>query len=81
MARLLDAFVTDPTSVFPQGIAEFKCSYSKKDEDPLIACDDKSFYCTRKENSIHLKNTHAYYHQVQLQLYVGMDGVTFACIR
>ena len=68
-----DAFVRDPSISCPEGIAEFKCPYSKRDIDPLIACDDPSFYCTRTGDTIHLQETHAYYHQVQLQLYVGMD--------
>ena len=67
--------VSDPSSTLCQGIVEFKCPYSKRDEDPLIVCDDPNFYCSRFGNSIHLKKTHTYmyYHQVQLQLFVGMD--------
>ena len=39
-----DAYVSDPSSSLCQGIVEFKCPYSKRDEDPLIACDDPNFY-------------------------------------
>ena len=34
-----------------QGIMEFKCPYSNRDEDPLIACDHPNFYCSH----FHLK--------------------------
>lgn len=76
-----DAYITDPISSCPEGIAEFKCPYSKRDVDPLLACDDPSFYCTRSGDSIHLKHTHAYYHQVQLQLYVGMGVISVYILR
>ena len=67
-----DAFVTDPHSTFPNGIAEFKCPYTKKDLAPREACEDTKFYCYYDEG-IHLKKDHHYYHQVQLQLFVGGD--------
>ena len=46
-----DASVSDPSSTLCQGIMEFKCSYSNRDEDPLIACDHPNFYCSH----FHLK--------------------------
>ena len=67
-----DAFVTDPHSNFSNGIAEFKCPYSKREMTPRDACQDSSFYCSFDGN-LHLKRNHHYYHQVQLQLFVGMD--------
>ena len=39
----------------------------------MEACSDSNFYCHYKDGSFCLKDTHEYYHQVQLQLYVGMD--------
>ena len=68
-----DACVTDPYCELPEGIAEYKCPFSKKDVTPREACEDESFYCTYLGGSFHLKRNHHYYHQVQLQLYVGMD--------
>ena len=68
-----DAFVSDPTHTLSNGIVEFKCPYTKRNEHPLVACDDPNFYCTRVGNSICLNKNHSYYHQVLLQLYVGMD--------
>ena len=67
-----DASVTDPHSEFPNGIAEFKCPYSKKELTPRAACEDTKFYCYY-DGGIHLKKNHHYYHQVQLQLFVGAD--------
>ena len=67
-----DACVIDPHSEFPDGIAEFKCPYSKKELTPREACEDTKFYCYY-DGGIHLKKDHHYYHQVQLQLLVGCD--------
>lgn len=67
-----DARVTDPHSDFPDGIAEFKCPFSKKELTPREACDDPNFYCYY-DSGLHLKKSHHYYHQVQLQLFVGID--------
>ena len=67
-----DAHVTDPHSDFPDGIAEFKCPFSKKELTPREACDDPNFYCYY-DSGLHLKKSHHYYHQVQLQLFVGID--------
>ena len=35
-----DACIIDPHSEFPNGIAEFKCPYSKKELTPREACKD-----------------------------------------
>ena len=67
-----DARVTDPHSDFPDGIAEFKCPYAKREMTPSEACEDPNFYCVY-DNGLHLKHSHPYYHQVQFQLLVGID--------
>ena len=67
-----DARVTDPHCDFPDGIAEFKCPFSKKEVTPREACDDPNFYCYY-DSGFHLKKFHHYYQQVQLQLFVGID--------
>ena len=67
-----DARVTDPHIDFPDGIAEFKCPFSKKQVTPRKACDDPNFYCYN-ESGLHLKKSHNYYHQVQLQLFIIID--------
>jgi len=67
-----DTLATDPHSNFPNGIAEFKCPYSKREMTPCDACQDSSFYCSFDGN-LHLKRNHHYYDQIQLQLFVGMD--------
>lgn len=68
-----DAWVSDPSVRDKQGIAEFKCLYSKAFVHPEEACKDADFYCSITNGKLHLKNTHAYYHQVQLQLYVSCN--------
>ena len=73
LGATLDAFVNDPTYDLSNGIAEFKCPYSVKNITPLEACQKPSFYCTMVNEKLHLKRQHSYYHQVQLQLYFGMD--------
>ena len=67
-----DARVRDPHSDFPDGIAEFKCPYAKREMTPREACQDPNFYCFY-DDGLHLKHSHHYYHQVQFQLFVGMD--------
>ena len=54
------------------GIVEIKCPYSKREVSPEDACGDSSFYCELINSEVRLKQTHAYYHQVQLQLFVGI---------
>lgn len=68
-----DALVTDPSSSLQSGIAEFKCPFSKKDQTLSEACSDPNFYFSFQNGSFQLKRDHCYYHQVQLQLFVGMD--------
>ena len=40
---------------------------------PEEACYDSKFCSHFKDRKIILKQTHPYYHEVQLQLYVGLD--------
>ena len=68
-----DAFVNDPTSLLSCGIAEFKCPFSKKDVNPTDACSDPNFCCEIQNGNLRLKRNHPHYHQVQLQLFVGID--------
>jgi len=65
--------VFDPACSCLNGIAEFKYPYTKRDKSPEEACSDPSFYCELVNGHFHLKRTHQYYHQVQLQLYVSSD--------
>jgi len=68
-----DGRVTDKACTQPHGIIEIKCPYSKREVEPEEACKDSTFFCELKNSKICLKSSHAYYHQVQLQLYVGSD--------
>lgn len=67
-----DARVRDPHSDFPDDIVEFKCPYPKRKMTPCEACQDPNFYCI-SDNGLHLRRSHHYYHQVQFQLFVGID--------
>ena len=72
-----DAKVYDP-SIHPSyidcnGIAEFKCPYSKQDKSPQESCQDPNFFCELANGSFQLKHKHNYFHQVQLQLFVSGD--------
>ena len=68
-----DAKVFDPSCSTINGIAEFKCPYSKRDKSPKKACNHPSFFCELVNGSFKLKCDHHYYHQVQCQLYVSSD--------
>ena len=68
-----DGRVYDPSSDQPNGLLEVKCPYTKRAQTPLEACKDAEFYCTIENGKLKLKHNHAYYHQVQLQLYVSKD--------
>jgi hypothetical protein len=68
-----DTRVNDPSCADKSGIAEFKCPYTKRDESPQQSCYDKDFFCEMIDGQVQLKQSCSYYHQVQLQLYVGRD--------
>ena len=67
-----DGWVVDPSAgVASNGMAEFKCPFTKADVSPEEACKDDTFYCTMVNGDLQLSRSHSYYHQVQLQLYVA----------
>lgn len=68
-----DGRVHDPSSDQPNGLLEIKCPYTKRAQTPQEACEDAKFYCTIENGKLKLKHNHAYYHQVQQQLYVSQD--------
>ena len=68
-----DGQVTDLTAAEPRGLIEVKCPFSKREVSSTEACKDPNFFCELIGSNIHLKRTHQYYHQVQLQLYAGLD--------
>ncbi|XP_062611462.1 uncharacterized protein LOC134273287 [Saccostrea cucullata] len=60
----------DARAAIPE-LVEVKCPYSAASlsvEDPVHCLKD--FYLEFKEDSLHLKTDHAYYHQIQGQLYM-----------
>ena len=68
-----DGRVHDPSSDQPNGLLKIKCPYTKRAQTPQEACEDAKFYCTIENGKLKLKHNHAYYHQVQEQLYVSQD--------
>ena len=53
------------------GIVEVKCPYSARNMTVNDAAESNSDFCLNlKDGNLHLKNTHSYYYQCQLQLYV-----------
>ena len=53
------------------GIVEFKCPYSARNITVNDAAESNSDFCLNlKDGNLHLKITHSYYYQCQLQLYV-----------
>ena len=69
-----DAWVIDPSVPDSKGIAEFKCPYRGAGMLLEKACQEVEFFCSMIDGKICLKRNHAYYHQVQLQLYVASDN-------
>ena len=70
--------------VASNGMAEFKCPFTKADVSPEEVCKDDTFYCTMVNGDLQLSRSHSYYHQVQLQLYVAAHlsiGVTSVFIQ
>ena len=51
-----------------KGVVEIKCPFSCRDKTFLEATGDKNFLEVHVDGSHHLKQIHAYYHQVQAQI-------------
>ena len=75
-----DATVCDPAFQPPNGLAEFKCPFSKAEADIDTACKDEQFYCTMTDSTLHVKRSHCYYHQVQLQLFTLCSAWCDFCV-
>ena len=68
-----DDRVFDSNETEPNGLVEYKNSYSVRNMTLPEACQRSNFFLKRTEDgSLSLKTTHDYYHQVQCQLFV--DG-------
>jgi len=63
-----DGFVS--CSCCGSGIFEIKCPFSKRNSSIAEAVNDKKFYLQNKNGEIALSKDHAYYFQVQAQLFV-----------
>ena len=75
-----DAKVFDPDTS-SNGIAEFKCPFSKADDTVEAACEDPHFYCKLADDGrLTLVRNHQYYHQVQLQLYTSLASWCDFCV-
>jgi len=54
-----------------KGVVEFKCSYSHRDETIMnAAIKDKTFCLAEHGGGLKLHHDHAYYYQIQTQMYV-----------
>ena len=66
----LDRLVYDPSSTDgTEGGLEVKCPYSKRSMSVTEACSDSKFYLTLLDGHPVLKRSHAYFYQVQGQMY------------
>ena len=79
-----DGAVYDPTDhQHPFGFLEVKCPYRAREVSPMEACKIPGYFCTTDPtaNSVKLKDSHAYYSQVQGQMAIGgrpwCDFVTY----
>ena len=70
-----DGKVFDPSSAETFSLLEIKCPFSKRNETLEQAVADKDFYITKTAEKFCLKETHAYYVQVQGQL--AITGLTW----
>ena len=63
------------------GFVEIKCPFCHRGESIECASEDKKF-CLQKDfdGNLHLDHTHAYYHQVQTQLFVGNVDYCDFCV-
>ena len=70
-----DGAVYDPVNVQqPFGFLEIKCPYSARNLTPVESCSIHGFCCTVDlscDESLHLKESHRYYPQVQGQMAIG----------
>ena len=70
-----DGKLLDPSSAQTFGLLEIKCPFSKRNETLEQAVANKDFYITKTADKFCLKETHAYYIQVQGQL--AITGLTW----
>jgi len=57
-----------------KGVMEIKCPYCHHGESIADAAEDKNFCLEKDSNGLYLKHAHAYYYQIQTQLFVsGVD--------
>jgi len=79
LEHLLVGYVVNDFSSL--GIVEFKCPYTQHDSTPQEACTDPTFYCSlNNDGTMLLNQSHQYYYQVQLQLYVIASDWCDFCI-
>ena len=71
-----DTWVTDPSVPDEQGIAEFRCPYSKAFVHPYKACEDADFCCSIIDGNIRLKK---HIHIINFHATI-QNGVIFVCI-
>ncbi|KAF4103621.1 hypothetical protein G5714_016504 [Onychostoma macrolepis] len=65
-----------------KGCLEIKCTFKHRNSSILQACADESTFCLQVTNgTLHLKDTHKHYSQVQTQIFVtGSNFCDFCCV-
>ena len=53
-----------------KGVLEIKCPFCHKDKSANEAAEDKTFCLQTSNDMLSLKTNHAYYYQIQIQMYV-----------
>jgi len=66
----LDRMVYDPMANPKKGGLEVKCPYAKRGMTIQEACNNNKFYLTMHDGKPELRKGHAYFYQVQGQMYV-----------
>ena len=77
LAASPDGMVSDKESTQNPGLIEIKCPFSKRNATPLEMVHDKSFYVEMENGHPVLKNTHSSGYYTQIQMALGLSGLTY----
>ena len=65
-----------------KGVLEIKCPYShRQDSVDLAALNDDTFCLKIHDSALHLDHNHAYYYQIQTQMFVCNVNYCDFCVR
>ena len=63
-----------------RGVLEIKCPYSHRYKRIQDAMQDKSFYLKESDGTVKLDSSHAYYYQVQTQMFICDVDYSYFCV-